>query len=271
MNPAPRLLGAFPPGLSDYAARALGTLGVEVRLDAAVEKIDQSGVFASGTRINSANVFWCAGTEARPAASWLGVDAARNGAVKVRPDCSIPGDDKIFAIGDVACLGGQDGRPLPGLAAVATQHGKYVAEVIARRIAGRSAPGPFRYRNRGTLAVIGRSRAVADLGRVQLRGFPAWLFWSVVHLFLLAGFRNRIIVYINWSWGLVHLWQRCAADHRRSTSGRDRNAGVRSRVRRRPPLELPVVCRVQPGDYMLGGVVFVDVPPIGSPTGTFQR
>jgi NADH:ubiquinone reductase (H+-translocating) len=196
----PRLLAAFPPGLSDYAARALGTLGVEVRLGAAVEKIDQSGVSASGTRINSANVFWCAGTEARPAASWLGVDAARNGAVKVRPDCSIPGDDKIFAIGDVACLGGQDGRPLPGLAAVATQHGKYVAEVIARRIAGRPAPGPFRYRNRGTLAVIGRSRAVADLGRVQLRGFPAWLFWSVVHLFLLAGFRNRIIVYINWSW-----------------------------------------------------------------------
>jgi NADH:ubiquinone reductase (H+-translocating) len=196
----PRLLAEFPPGLSDYALRALTALGVEVRLGAAVEKIDAVGVSASGQRINSANVFWCAGTEARPAASWLGVDAARNGAVKVQPDCSVPGHSEIFVIGDVASFAGEDGRPLPGLAAVATQQGRYVAEVIARRAGGRPMPGPFRYRNRGSLAMIGRSRAVADLGRVRLRGFPAWLFWSLVHLFLLAGFRNRIVVYVNWSW-----------------------------------------------------------------------
>ena len=138
-------------------------------------------------------MLWCAGTQARPAATWLGVDAARNGAVKVRPDCSVPGYPEIFAIGDVASLAGPDGRPLPGLAAVATQlRQKYVAGVIDRRVASRPAPSPFRYRNLGTLAVIGRSRAVADLGRIHLRGFPAWLFWSLVHLFLLAGFRNRL-------------------------------------------------------------------------------
>jgi NADH dehydrogenase len=196
----PRLLAEFPPALSAYAARALGSLGVEVRLSATVEQIGPSGVSAAGQRLESANVFWCAGTQARPAASWIGADAARNGAVKVQPDCSVPGHEEIFVIGDAACFSGPDGKPLPGLAAVATQHGKYVAKVIACRVAGRPPPGPFRYRNLGTLAVIGRSRAVADLGRVQLRGFPAWLFWSLVHLFLLAGFRNRLVVYINWSW-----------------------------------------------------------------------
>ncbi len=196
----PRLLATFPPGLSDYAARALASLGVDVRLGAAVDEIDATGVSAGGERIESANVFWCAGVEARPAASWIGADAARNGAVNVLPDCSVPGRPEIFAIGDVASLDDRDGRPLPGLAAVATQHGKYVAKVIASRVAGRLAPGPFRYRNLGALAVIGRSRAVADLGRIQLSGFPAWLFWSLVHLLLLAGFRNRLVVYVNWSW-----------------------------------------------------------------------
>ena len=159
----PRLLATFPPDLSDYTARALTDLGVTVRLGAAVENIDPSGVSVSGERIESANVFWCAGVRARPAAAWLGVDAGHNGAVQVRPDCSIEGHNEIFAIGDVSSLAGRDGKPLPGLAAVATQHGKYVAEVIACRVAGRPEPGPFRYRDLGTLAVIGRSRAVADL------------------------------------------------------------------------------------------------------------
>jgi NADH dehydrogenase len=196
----PRLLPAFPEDLSDYTARALRGLGVTVRLGAAVENIDASGVTVLGERIESANVFWCAGVKARPAAEWLGIDAAHNGAAPVRPDCSIAGYDEIFAIGDVSSLAGREGKPLPGLAAVATQQGKYVAEVIAREVAGKPKPGPFRYRNLGTLAVIGRSRAVADLGRVRLRGYPAWLFWSLVHLLLLAGFRNRLVVYVNWSW-----------------------------------------------------------------------
>ena len=196
----PRLLAAFPPRLSDYTARALASLGVEVRLDAAVEHIDARGVSVAGQRIESANVFWCAGTQARPAAAWIGGEAAPNGAVKIRPDCSVPGHDEIFALGDVASLVDRHGQLLPGLAAVAVQHGRYVAKVILGRVAGRPAPPPFRYRNLGTLAVIGRSRAVADFGHLQLRGFPAWLLWSLVHLFLLAGFRNRMVVYLNWSW-----------------------------------------------------------------------
>ena len=196
----PRLLATFPLSLSDYTVRALGGLGVEVRLGAAVDEIDAGGVAVAGERIESANVFWCAGTAARPAASWIGADAARNGAVRVAPDCSVPGYDGVFALGDVASLAGSDGKPLPGLAAVAEQQGKYVARVIASRIAGRPPPRPFRYRDLGTLAIIGRSRAVAWLGRLQLTGFAAWLFWSLVHLFLLAGFRNRLVVYVNWSW-----------------------------------------------------------------------
>ena len=197
----PRLLAAFPPGLSDYAARALGTLGVEVRLGAAVEKIDQSGVSASGTRINSANVFWCAGTEARPAASWLGVDAARNGGGESPAGLLDPGTTTRSSRSAMwPASPDRMAGPYPALPRSPRSMANTWPKVIARRIAGRAAPGPFRYRNRGTLAMIGRSRAVADLGRVQLRGFPAWLFWSVVHLFLLAGFRNRIIVYINWSW-----------------------------------------------------------------------
>ena len=174
----PRLLAGFPPRLSDYAAGALGSLASRSGSMPPSNRSIHRACPRPARRIESANVFWCAGTRARPAASWIGADDARNGGVKVRPDCSVPGHGEIFVIGDVASLAGRDGRPLPGLAAVAAQQGKYVAEVIAARIAGRSSPGPFRYRDLGTLAMIGRSRAVADLGRVHLRGFPAWLFWS---------------------------------------------------------------------------------------------
>ena len=156
----PRLLVTFPPDLSDYTARALTDLGVTVRLGAAVENIDPSGVSVSGERIASANVFWCAGVRARPAAAWLGVEAGHNGAVLVRPDCSIEGHDEIFAIGDVASLAGRDGKPLPGLAAVAAQHGKYVAEVIAcrRRPASARAVPLSRPRNFGGDRPLARGR-----------------------------------------------------------------------------------------------------------------
>jgi NADH:ubiquinone reductase (H+-translocating) len=195
-----RLLAEFPQGLSSYAVTALGSLGVDVRLNAKVEHIDVSGVIASGQHIDCANVFWCAGTEAHPAAAWLNAAAAHNGAVKVLPDFSIPGHPEIFALGDVSNYIHNSSQPLPGLAAVAVQQGKYVGGLLASRVAGRPSPRPFHYKNRGTLAVIGRSRAIADLGRIQLTGYPAWLFWCLVHLFLLTGFRNRILVYINWSY-----------------------------------------------------------------------
>lgn len=194
------VLGAFPADLPAYATEALRSLGVEVRLGQAVSLVDASGIVLGGERIEAANVLWCAGTQARPAAQWLAADAARNGAVRVRPDCSVPGHPNIFAIGDVASYDAGEGKPLPGLAPVAKQQGKYVGRLLAARIGGRAAPPPFRYRNLGTMAVIGRSRAIADFGRFQLKGFFAWLAWSLVHLMLLVDFRSRVMVYMNWSW-----------------------------------------------------------------------
>ncbi len=196
----PRLLSAFPERLSKYAQTTLEKLGVEVRTGVAVNEIDDRGLTAGTERIESANILWCAGTAARPAAQWLGADAARNGAVKVGKDCSVPGHPNIFALGDVSSLDAQDGRSLPGLAPVAKQQGAYVGRLLKRRIEGRPEPAPFRYRDYGTMAVIGRSRAVADFGWLRLTGFPAWLTWSLLHLMLLVDFRSRLMVYVNWSW-----------------------------------------------------------------------
>ena len=168
-----RVLGAFPESLSVYAKTALVHLGIEVRLHQTVRGIDAEGLTVGEERIETSNVIWCAGIEARPAARWIGAEAARNKAVKVLPDCSVPGHPEIFAIGDVASYADKQGRPLPGLAPVAKQQGIYVGQLLTNRLAGRPAPPPFRYRDLGALAVIGRSRAIADLGRVHLTGFTA--------------------------------------------------------------------------------------------------
>jgi len=197
---ADRLLLAFPEHLSAYSARALASLGVEVRLGQAVKEIDSQGLIVGDTLIEAANILWCAGTAAQPAARWIGAEAARNGGVKVLPNCSVPGRPEIFAIGDVASFDPGSGTPLPGLAPVAKQQGKHVGRVIKARVAGKHEPGPFRYRDLGTMAIIGRSRAVADFGGFTLTGFPAWLAWSMVHLMLLVDFRSRLTVYVNWSW-----------------------------------------------------------------------
>ncbi len=195
-----RLLSAFPQHLSDYSLGALRALGVEVRLGEAVNAIDAHGLLVGATRIEAGLILWCAGTEARPAARWLGAAAARNGAIQVEADCSLPGRPEIFAIGDVASFSAGLSKPLPGLAPVAKQQGGYVGRLLKARIAGTAAPGPFRYRDWGTMAVIGRSHAIADFGRFKLTGFLAWLTWSLVHLMLLVDFRSRVVVYLNWSW-----------------------------------------------------------------------
>jgi len=171
----PRLLSAFPERLSDYARTTLEKLGVEVRTGIPVNEIDGSGLTAGTERIEATTILWCAGTAARSAAEWLGVGAARNKAVKVNDDCSVPGHPNIFALGDLSSLDGADGKPLAGLASVAKQQGAYVGRLLKARIAGRPDPTPFRYRDLGHMAVIGRSRAVADFGWCQLTGFPAWL------------------------------------------------------------------------------------------------
>ena len=195
-----RVLSAFPRRLSDYAADALRSLGVELRLNAPVRAINAEGLTVGETMIETSTVLWCAGTAARPAARWIGAEESQNGAAKVGSDCAVVGRPEIFVIGDAASMYDRSGDVLPGLAPVAKQQGAYVGKLLKARIAGRPSPGPFRYRNYGTMAIVGRSRAIADFSWFALTGFPAWLTWSLVHLMLLVDFRSRLTVYVNWSW-----------------------------------------------------------------------
>ena len=196
----PRILSGFPERLAAFARRSLERMGVEVLVDTQIEAIDRDGVLARGRRIDATNVIWCAGVEASPVARSLGAPPAQGGRVRVAPDLSIPGNPEVFVIGDAAFVTTASGEPLPGLAPVAKQQGQYVGELIARRVRGESAPSPFRYRDEGALATIGRHSAIADLGWLKLTGFPAWVLWGVVHIFFLIGFRNRMAVFLNWIW-----------------------------------------------------------------------
>lgn len=194
---SPTILAGFPERLVRYARTRLERLGVEVRTGVQVEAVDAQGVIAGGERLSSANVFWCAGVAATPAAHWLNIHPARHGALPVGPDCSVASHPAIFAIGDVAAFTGPDGS-LPGVASVAKQQGRYVGRLIAAKLGGTAAPPPFRYHDQGSLAIVGRAAAVARFPWGQLTGLPAWLLWSGVHLVLLNGLRNRVLVYIQW-------------------------------------------------------------------------
>jgi NADH dehydrogenase len=196
----PRVLSGFPERLAAFARRSLEKMGVEVLLDTPIEAIDRDGVLAKGKRIEAANVIWCAGVEASPVARWLDAPAAKGGRVRVAPDLSVPGHPEIFVIGDAAFVTAPNGEPLPGLAPVAKQQGQYVGELIARRVRSEPASPPFRYRDEGALATIGRHSAIADLGWIRLTGWVAWVLWGIVHIFFLIGFRNRIAVFLNWIW-----------------------------------------------------------------------
>ena len=196
----PNLLAGFPEHLSDYARRHLEDLGVEVRTGAQVEAVDRDGVVAGGERIASANVLWAAGTAATPVADWIGAPKGRGNAVRVDEHCGVVGQPHIYAVGDCTYVEDGTGKRLPGVAPVAKQQGAHVAAVLMRRLIGEPLPPPFRYDDQGQLAMVGRSAAVADLGRVKVTGFVGWLLWSVVHLFFLIGARNRLAVYINWVW-----------------------------------------------------------------------
>ena len=154
---------------------------------------------ADGHHIASGCVLWAAGVMASRAAKWLGVPADRAGRVIVENNLSVPGHPEIFVIGDTASVKGRDGRPVPGVAPAAKQMGRYVARLIKGRLGGRPV-GSFRYADFGNLATIGRKAAVADLGRIRLTGFPAWLLWSFAHLWFLVGFRNRVVVFLDWAW-----------------------------------------------------------------------
>ena len=198
----PRVLSAFDPSLSEAARRSLQALGVDVRLGAGVSDCDGHGVSIGAERIECRTIIWAAGVMASPAGEWLGVETDQAGRVKVAADLSVPHHPNIFVIGDAAQALGLDGKLLPGVAPVAKQQGRYVAELLIGRARGRST-GPFRYRDYGSLATIGRKRAVAQFRRLQLTGFVAWVLWSVAHIYFLIGFRNRLLVATNWAWNYV--------------------------------------------------------------------
>jgi NADH dehydrogenase FAD-containing subunit len=200
----PRVLPAFPTVLSAAAHRSLERLGVEVLLGAPVTHCDAEGVTIGDDRLlAAATIIWGAGVAASSAAAWLGTEKDRVGRVMVGRDLTVPGHSEIFCIGDTAHAAGRDGKPLPGLAPVAKQQGAYVARVLRARLTGKPAPKPFRYRDLGTMATIGRRAAVADFGWLKLDGTVAWLLWGLVHVLLLIGFRNRLVVMLDWVWSYV--------------------------------------------------------------------
>ncbi len=195
----PRILPSFPESLAAKARARLERLGVEVRCGPRVETVDAEGVIVGGERIASHTVLWAAGVQPSPAARWLAAPADKAGRVIIAPDCSVPGRPEVFVIGDTASLE-QDGQPLPGVAQVALQQGKYVAKVIRSRVEGRPAPRPFRYRDRGSLAIVGRNFAVLHLGRLRMSGYLAFCVWALIHVMYLAAGSNRFRVVAQWIW-----------------------------------------------------------------------
>ena len=195
-----QILPAFTPSVALQATRSLERLGVEVRTGAKVESCDAGGIIAAGQRIDARTLVWAAGVQASPAAQWLAVRADQAGRVHVEPDLSLPGDPDVFVIGDSAVASWRNGRNVPGIAPAAKQEGAYVADLLLRRLSGRPAPPPFRYRHQGDLVSIGRKSAVLDFGGLELSGWLAWLLWGAVHIFFLIGFRNRTLVAMNWLW-----------------------------------------------------------------------
>jgi NADH:ubiquinone reductase (H+-translocating) len=199
---ANRVLGSFSESLSNAAKKRLGKLDVEIRLGHGVDQIDQDGVIVAGERIFSKTVIWTAGVAPSPAGKWLKVETDRAGRVRVKNDLTVPGHPEIFVIGDTASLD-QDGKPLPGVAQVAMQQGRYAAKLIHRRIAGKSAPTPFRYFDKGNLAVVGKGFAIMERGKIRLAGSIAWLVWAFVHLYFLGSPNLRMTVFIQWMWTLM--------------------------------------------------------------------
>jgi len=198
----PRILPGFPEQMSASAQQALERLGVEVRSGKAVTHCDADGVVV-GERIAARSILWAAGVAASPAATWLNVAADRAGRIEVLEDLTVPGYPEIFAIGDTCISKGWDGKPVPGIAPAAKQMGRYIAAVIRSRVEGTSPPPPFCYRHQGSLATIGRNKAVADFGWMRLSGGLAWLLWAFAHIYFLIGFRSRIIVALDWLWAYV--------------------------------------------------------------------
>lgn len=199
----PRLLASFPEPLSKIARRSLESLGVQVLTGVRVERVDANGVGFGTDQIGSRTLIWAAGVEASPVAGWLGLEGDRAKRLGVEADLTAPGLTDVFVIGDAAIAkGGRKGQA-PGIAPAAKQMGVHVARVIRRRLAGKKPPRPFAYRHYGDLATIGRKSAVVNFDFWRLSGFPAWALWSIAHIYFLIGFKNRLVVALNWIWNYV--------------------------------------------------------------------
>jgi len=207
VDAAQRVLPSFPEELSEKAQRSLEALGVRIRTGVKVTAIDDEGLTLRGPaveeRIASRTVLWAAGVSGSPLGAKLAekteAQLDRMGRIRVAPDLTVPGHPDIFVIGDLAHIAGKDGNPLPGLAPVATQGGRYAARVIGKRLKGEGPPSPFSYFDKGTMAVIGRHAAVADIGPFHFGGIAAWLMWLFIHLMLLVNFESRLVVFIRWA------------------------------------------------------------------------
>ena len=204
----PRVLAGFPDDLSAYAQRSLEQIGVEVMLEQPVTECTADGVVYGGKKLEAKTIIWAAGVRASRAAEWLDVPADRAHRVQVEPDLTVPGHPEIFAIGDTVTIADPAGKPVPGIAPAAKQQGRYVAALIKARLEGRSSP-PFVYKHAGSLAQIGKKKAVIDFGHIKLRGTLAWWIWGIAHIYFLIGLRNRLSVALSWLW--VHARNQRAA------------------------------------------------------------
>jgi NADH dehydrogenase len=196
----PRLLPAFNEQLSAYAARALTGMGVEVRLNAPVTEIGRDEVDIGEERIRAGAIVWAAGVKPSPAGRWLNAPLDRAGRVEVGADLSAPGHPEVFVVGDTATVTDAKGKPVPGVAPAAKQMGHYVGARIAAKVEGRPTDAGFVYKHQGDLATLGRSHAIVRLDHLTLTGFPAWAFWSLIHIYFLIGLRYRLAVALSWLW-----------------------------------------------------------------------
>src|SRR5207249_5667759 len=207
LEAAPVVLAHFPPDLSASALEQLQRMGVEVRTSARVKSISQGRVeLESGEVIEAQTIVWAAGVSAHPLTKKLGVELDRAGRVKVNPDLSLPGHPEVFAIGDMALVLDEEGKPVPGVSPAAMQMAKHVARILRDELQlgrQRAARPAFRYWDKGTMATIGRSAAVAKIGKIEFNGFLAWVAWLFIHLIFLVGFRNRLAVLLQWAYSYV--------------------------------------------------------------------
>ena len=199
IDAADRVLPPFAADISQAAKQRLESLGVEIRLGHPADKIDEDGLTIGGERIASKCVIWTAGVAPSPAGKWLGAPMDRAGRVRVRPDLTVPNHPEIFVVGDTASLD-HDGKPLPGVAQVAIQQGRYAGRVVRARVSGKTIPAPFRYFDKGSMAVVGQGYAVVQSGRLHLKGLFAFFVWAFIHVTYLAEARLRLSVFAEWAW-----------------------------------------------------------------------